>query len=838
MGIFGVLREKRMLKDRYFLVLAFLAVICSSLPTWAQSVTTEPLINSANVVRTKLLFSSSVGRRFYEIAHELAVSEDITGPETEQAMIFLNAVKSLDNNATYVQPLLIKLACRHSTQDYSEHVYRLLVNYVDESADLEVVREAIKYLLERLNSREERENFLKDMLAQVGGRNSVLASELNTLLGLLMLEKTDSEAATFYFIRAYNNNRYNRLAFAKLAEIVSGRVRPTMYLEHFRLVVRENPLDIEAALGIAQYAEQLQLYEMAADAYKYCAGLFSYLYSSEVLPPRIYLPWAVNNYNIEGSQGECLRIAEDVRKTGRFDILLESIVGRAAVKMGDVEKAARIYRSAEEKALQFIERSPGNGEVPSATTGGSQPQYVGAERLLAWFYCFASPDAAKALDWANKAYSNEPNSTATSAILAYALVMNGQLEWAKPLVKNYERNQIAELALAQIQLAAGQNDVAIETLKSAISKHPGSLVAERAKEILVQQGREYVPPVDPEVVLTVIRNSFGRALVPEFLTPDKIISARFDIRSDKFSYGSEFNAVVAIMNNSSEPLVISDDGLFRGKIRVDASVSGDLNKKIPSLVSRNVRTTLLVEPGRGILTDVSLFTGELRQMLLSHPQASLDIEFTLYLDPVTTDEGKVTNRLVDIKPVKVVVKRPGIELTGEYLRNRFNSISTGKPNQKIKTAQLFVGLLKEQSTMADQGTLYRFKYADWIPGLLRSGLLHESGLLLNRANGEWVVKVHTMAEMLSLPLDQELIDAVAKNLKNANWPVRMMVIYLLAKSPDAKFGGVLNWAAENDSNEFVRSMAKALAAAKPQASESDYLQPRGQGEGLSLLRSR
>lgn len=142
--------------------------------------------------------------------------------------------------------------------------------------------------------------------------------------------------------------------------------------------------------------------------------------------------------------------------------------------------------------------------------------------------------------------------------------------------------------------------------------------------------------------------------------------------------------------------------------------------------------------------------------------------------------------------------------------------------------------------MAEHGTLYRFKYADWMPDLLKSALLHESGLLLNPADGEWVVKVYTMAEMLSLPLDHELTGAVAENLNSANWPVRMMAIYLLAKSPDSKFGEVLKWAAEHDSNELVRNMAMALVANKQQDLESVYLQPQAaaaaEEEGLSLLR--
>ena len=828
-----------MLKRRYLSVLV--ALFLCFLPAWAQQFAPEtsigPAISPNATAKTESLVSASVAQEFYEIASELADSNDITGPQAQQAMVFLAAARNLDSAASYVQPLMIKLACRHLGWDYSPQVYRWLANYVDEYADLEVAKEAISYLLDQLNTREQREQFLAQMLKDFGEKNNVVASELATLLGLLMAEKGDSQSAQRYLIQAYSMNSYNRLAFAKLAELVPERISPAMYLDHLRLVLRENPLDIDAALAFAQYAEQLQLYEVAAGGYQYCVDLFGYLYPAEPLPARIYLPWAISNYNTQRNKHKCQKIAQAIRQSGRFDILLEAIAGRAAAKTGDVNEANNIFHAAEEKAQQLLEQGPPPGQVPRVRTGQRSEQQIGAKQF-AWFYCFARPDAAKALDWSNKAYSTDPNSATAAALLGYALVVNQQIEWAKPLIDNYERNQISSLALAQIQQAQGKKDSAIETLKAAIAKDPGSLAAERAKEIMKELGSEYIPPVAPDVILSALEKRFGQTLIPEFVSPEKMLSVQFSIRGDEFSYGSTFGGTVAITNNSDEPLVISDDGLFKGNIRIDANVTGDLMKSIPNLVSRKIRTAMLLEPGQGMLTSVRLVTGELKQILMTYPQATLDVEFTLYIDPVTTGQGKVTNRLADLKPATVVVKRPGIELTSKYLRSQFNSISAGQAGQKIKTAQLFIGLMKEQHAMAEHGALYKFKYADWMPALLKSALLQESGLLLSPINDDWTVKVYTMAEMLSLPLDHELISTVAKNLNNPKWPVRMMAVYLLANSPDGSgFDRVLDWAAKNDSSRSVRDMAAALIAASqaaPQLEPATRAQP-SQTDELRLV---
>jgi len=279
------------------------------------------------------LFSSSVSQKFYEIAHELTNSEDVREPQVKQAMVFLTAAMELDNNPPQrTRALLIKLACRDPAglrraaprreQDYSNLVHNLLMDYVDESADVEVAKKAVVYLLAQLDSRQQRQKLLEQMLGHLGDKNVVFGSELSTLLGLLKAEKADLEAAEFYLMQAYKRNRYNKLAFAKLAELKPERVGPAIYLERLRLALRENPSDIEAALAFAQNAEQLQLYETAAGAYEYCADLFTYLYPSESLPAHIYLPWAISSYNTQGSRlagsqafrGRCRKSSDENRQ--------------------------------------------------------------------------------------------------------------------------------------------------------------------------------------------------------------------------------------------------------------------------------------------------------------------------------------------------------------------------------------------------------------------------------------------------------------------------------------------------------------------------------------------
>ncbi len=167
------------------------------------------------------LFSPSVGQKFYQIAYEMANSEQLSTEEVEQAILFMTATARLDPMASYLIADMINLTTRPSEQDRLELVYRLLFDYMDSSADLEVADKAIQYMLKQLNSREEREQLLNRLLKDLGDKNPTLSSELATLLALLVAEKADTENATSYLMHAYNNNKYNSLAFEKLSELGS-----------------------------------------------------------------------------------------------------------------------------------------------------------------------------------------------------------------------------------------------------------------------------------------------------------------------------------------------------------------------------------------------------------------------------------------------------------------------------------------------------------------------------------------------------------------------------------------------------------------------------------------
>jgi hypothetical protein len=805
-------KEKQMLVNRSIAV--FLAMALFAAPAQSQTPAVKFPAGPAGTAPLKTPASSlalSAAERFIEVARELVQSKTITGPQADQAIILLTAARSLDQAAAGIEPLMLRAAMRNEQRDYTDQILLCLQGYVGPSADRVIVMDAVQRMLSRLGSADQRKELLETLVKRIGNRNAAIDSELATLLGQLSLEKGDKEAAKFYLLQAYTNNKYNKTAFAKLAELAPNDIGPAVYLERLRLVLQENPLDINAAVAFSQYCERLGLYDLASQAYLYCAQLFQYLYPSEPLPPHIYLPWAISCYNSPQGRQVCVQIAQTIRNGGQFDLFLEAIAGMAATRAGDQAKAQEIFSQAELRIAQVLQTAP--AQLRPNQQGAASPAVQLNAKQVAWFYCFARKDPAQAVAWANRAYMTEPNSPSAGGLVAYALTMNNDMKSAKTFLAAFEHTQVADLAQARVQVAEGDKVGAVKTLRIAVAKDAGSLAAETAKDMLRGLGSEYVSPMDAGALTTYLTQNLGQTATPRFFAPDKMLEVQFTVQGNEFSYGTDLDGLVTITNKGADPLVLSPEGLFRGNLRIVARVSGSLAKEIPDLLSQTVRTDLLVPPGKSFVHAVRLSTGELRRLLAAHPQAGLDIQFTLYLDPAGPPGGPLGNRLVDVKPVTVAIQRPAVEITAADVRSRFNSISSGQPGQKIQTAHLFTGLLREQQIMAEHGTLYPYRYKPWLAELLRASLTSVSGLLLSQDPDDWIVKVHAMADLLAVPLDPELVTAAAKNLNHPQWPVRLMAVYLLAGNHGDNFRPVLDWIAQQDANELVRSLAMSLQSA-------------------------
>ena len=749
------------------------------------------------------LFSPLVSQLFYELAYEIAHRDNITDSQTKQAIALLNAAVDLDTSAGYATADILEIMSRPGPERNLQAVYDALIKYTDKNADVLVSTKAARYLLNQLDSRQQRETLLRRMILDIGESNLTVRSELAATLGLLYAEKADKTDAVSVFATAYSWNRYNQLAFEKLAELAPDQISPVLNLEYLRLKLRKNPLDLGAALTLAQYAQKIQLYDLATGSYEYCADLFQFMYPGQEIPTALYVDWMTSCCNVPRGQPKCLQLAEQFRKQGRSDLQMEVFAAQAAAKTGDTETAGRIIDTAEQKAIQ---------------TAKEPSDY----KSLAWFYCFIRKNSERAIDWANKAYATEPNSPVTAGLFACALVDNNQTDTAKKILDAFPQTQFADFAKAKLQLTEGQKQSAVDSLRLAIDKDPGSIVAEQALKLLAEQKAEYIPIYDVNVIQMAVKQTVGEQFVPQFERPEKMLSFQLNIRGNRFAYGSDITGAISITNNWYEPLVICEDGLCRGNILIRADVTGDINRQFDKVAAVTTRPSQPIEPGHSAVVAVRLCTGPLKRLLSDHPQATLNIRFTAYLDPVVTPDGNIISSIPGMEPASVQIERPRTEITQDYLQNRFNSLSQGRQGPKIKTAQLLAGLLMESEEMAnrpaetgrDEAATQEQQRNKFTVNEHMHVML-ESGLVQSLTDSDWVVKTYSIAAIADLPLDYQLTNAVSQGLNDKHWPARMMAVWLLAQKQGYNFTKVLDHIAQYDDRDFVRNMALAFGAKPP-----------------------
>lgn len=781
--------------DRVFcVIIRFFVAVCLANSGWIYPL--NALVQNAAVpvdsqITSEKLQSGAISQVFAQLTDDFIHAESPDATTYEQAVLYAMAAMDLNiNNRQAIQGLL-DLTEQWPDRDYSSYVLQWLIHANHDYTDWRLFKNALTYVFDHTRVAYRKEQIINQLLELVSETNQFVRSELLVMKATLAYENNNELRARDEFHKAYQTCKYNKTAFMRMVQLGPEQIKAQTYFEHLRYVVQENPLDLDAALIFAQYSERLELYSLAAGAYKYCADLYQYLNPEKELPAQIYLPWAITSYNSKNHIAQVKDIVDMVRKYNRFDLFVESIGAKAEMAQGDQARAQAMFAGIEQRAEQMIRAGQKDIEP----------------KQMAWYYCFVHPDEAKALDWANRVYSNDPNSVAGTGLLSYALIMNDQFDWAKPLAARSE-TQISQVSQAILALAGDRPDEAATLLHKAIVRDPSSFVAEFAKKLLKEKGIPYKSQIQTNDILVSLAGQFDRFIVPIFEDPEKRVSVRFDSRQKNIDFGESMAATVSIVNSSKETILISDDSFVQGDIRIDATVRGVISEEITGLVQEKLFSRNLVPPGKMVKATVRLDRGRLKRILESHPQAVLDIDFTLHLNDFDTETDDTPRLSID--PVKMTVHRPGVVITTRGLNNQYNAIVMSDASAKVATGKLFLGLLREQAVMAEQGPLYHFRYADWMPGRLTSAFSSESGLLLLDTFDQWETKTELMVNMLGMEFNGGISTAVARHLRNPAWPVRMAAISVLASSHGDGLQDVLEWAKQYDRHPLVKRLADSI----------------------------
>jgi len=245
-----------------------------------------------------------------------------------------------------------------------------------------------------------------------------------------------------------------------------------------------------------------------------------------------------------------------------------------------------------------------------------------------------------------------------------------------------------------------------------------------------------------------------------------------------------------------------------------------LNVKLPRLLEGTFRPSRPILPGESVSVRLEVNTGELTRILFTHPQVSVDVKFSVYLDPAEIGDGTIASSIKGVNAIEGVIRRKGVVLSQEFVVQRLDALAKGQEGQKIRAVELFAGLYAEQLVYQAGRVLYRHIQAE--PSLLtdavRRAVLDEN----------WKVRVNTLIFLSehSVPLDYAMTLSVSENLNHELWPVRLAAMWLLANQQKSSFQSVLDWSAQNDPFWLNRRLAIALGGSeKTPASAEPESQP-------------
>lgn len=653
-----------------------------------------------------------------------------------RACLLLEAAVAMDRANTVAWRDLLDIYISEPVNDPGRTMDALIQYSLIETRDHGPVDAWLRYQLDGFSERKTREFFLQQSYSQLVNY-PVIQAEILVELGILALEKGDTDTARDNFGNAFSLSKYNFSALALWLELPpaipqslpdasaqqieqqqqqSEMVRLLHTALQWRTRLLTNPYDLQAVLELIGVLENNGGDRLTQQYYNHALRLIGLMPRQPGLEEELRLKQLVGAYK-SGQYHLCLKIAAEALKKQPDDLLLNGIRALALKEIGMSEEAKEVLSRATDKAVREI---------------GVSGRDLQTE--LAWFFCFIEPDPARSLEYARQAYQDRKDDTGASNTLAYACVLNSHWTRAEELLKKTDSNDpVAALAWSKLYLARDDKKSALQSLQAVNINRAGILATaiERelqqielkidtelkpdAEQTTAQPTADTVEPASQalDYIELTLKSEFEGSdlLLPE--KPQDYIQCRLRLKNDVFGYDDPLSAKIYLTNISNTTLVLGPKSFLDPHILIAAEVTpgkrraaarSDSSNLIP-LAHRYMNRNMILLPGESGSVTETLNIGPLREILRKHPQQSFRISFHVFLDPIVNEKGDIVGRIPEIQPEPVTVTRRAYIPTLERLKAQQNFLREGTPSQRIRATLLLAGLLLEAELAKKEGAL-------------------------------------------------------------------------------------------------------------------------------------
>jgi len=750
-----------------------------------------------------------------------------------RACLLLEAAVAMDRANTVAWRDLLDVYISEPVHDPGRAMDALIQYSLTETRDHGPVDAWLRYQLDGFSERKTREFFLQQSYSQLVNY-PVIQAEILVELGILALEKGDTDTARDNFANAFSLSKYNFSALALWLELPpavpqyspdasvqqieeqqqrSEMVRLLHTVLRWRTQLLTNPYDLQAVLELIEVLENNGGDRLTQQYYNHALRLLRLMPRQPGLEEELRLKQLVGAYKSK-QYHLCLKVAAEALKRQPDDLLLNSIRALALKEIGMIEEAEKVLLRVTDKAVGEIEVSGRDSQTE-----------------LAWFFCFIKPDPARSLEYARQAYQDRKDDPRALNTLAYACTLNDHWNRAEELLKKTDPNgPVAALAWSKLYLARDNKEAALQSLRTVNINRAGILTAAIEQELqqielkiatalkpdaeqtTAQPTADATAPASQalDYIELTLKSEFEGSdlLLPE--KPQDYIQCRLRLKNDVFSYADPLSAKIYLTNVSDTTLVLGPKSFLDPHILIAAEVTpgkrratarSDSSNLIP-LAHRYMDRNMILLPGESGFVTETLNIGPLREILRRHPQQSFRISFYVFLDPIVNENGDISGRIPAIQPESVTITRRAYIPTFERLKAQQNFLREGTPSQRIRATRLLAGLLLEAELAKKEGTLaYR-------PRRLNTRAIRDM-IIDNLDHADYRVQAWSAYALGGLELDASdpTLEKLGRMFSHPQWFVRFMTAY--AFSPRVDLTEYLRWAAF-DKNDIVKRQALFL----------------------------
>lgn len=640
---------------------------------------------------------------------------------------------------------------------------------------------------EQLQTAERRLEFCRRHLGQ-HTLPAPLASELNRWLAQTYRGTGETDLARKHARQAVDLYPFNFTAWELLFDLQDALPGPVEHAKRRLAAIAANPSLTGETWALARLLDSLSLHDRAAVWYFGALAALARFDPDPAVANALLLDLA-RSYHDAGSFDDALKFSQQVVQAdpGFYDARL--------LLIETARRAGRREIVAEQIAVLRKQLAESEADVRQSRDA------PGAARV-AWFHVDCDPQPEKALAFAEIALSAAPDDRQVRRVHGLALLAARRPAEARkalaPLTAGADADQLAAWGLAKALLDLDERDAALTVLRDAEQLRRSGMAYERVVESLEQLGAAALPPPDRSRVLAVL-DEFDRDVLDFPVNPGRYLRLSAVMVNPTPRFAERWRCRFTLANQGTFPITIGPGQMVAGSLLVSADVHVPGLDPIEGYLPLSLARRHVLNAGEHVEVEQTLDVGPLARVAAMMPQRSLEVAFTVVLDP-EQPQGRRKSRLGDELVVSARLHRQKVAYTPAVIRPLENAGRSGTPPRRIEALRTMAALLAERLA-AMRGQF------DYEPVRIdKKGL--EAVLRQSLGDPDPMVRACALDSLVMLPLDEDRVQAAAPLLSDSHWLVRLVAVDTLAVRQGPVFRPVAERLAESDPDPLVRELAR------------------------------